>query len=129
MSLATAIAGAVAVAKRATATLQPEVIIRAWIDQDGEGAAVYAAPVVYHAIVEQKVQPRYTKAGVLVLTKATVTFLEPLPPNGAAGRVEPVDSRDLLTLPDGTTGPIVMVDGMVNADTNAPFMTQVWIGQ
>lgn len=126
MSLATTIAGAVATAKKVTDSLQVEVGYRAKVSQSGYGSASYGPKIVVKALLEQKAQMVRSSSGEMVQTKATVTFLEPLPGNALAGRTNPVDD-DLITLPDGAEWPIVSTSGLVNPDTNAPFFSQVYI--
>lgn len=80
------------------------------------------------AIVEKKVQMRRTESGEMVLTTATVMFIEPVPPLGATDRSEPVDPRDIIILPDGSTGPIVNVSGFVDRVSGRPFYSEIWLG-
>lgn len=128
MALVDTIRSAVKIAKDVTSSLQVEVTLRAWKDQDEAGANVYASSVKYPAIVDQKQQERKTSSGKIVMTRASVMILKPVTPNGAAGRVEPIDPRDILILHDGTTGPIVEASGFVDAGTERPFFHEVWIG-
>ena len=59
---------------------------------------------------------------------AYVAFLEPIPPLGVADRVEPLDERDEITLPDGTQPKIVEISGFVDAGTGNPYFHEVWLG-
>ena len=69
-----------------------------------------------------------TSTGADVVVRASVTFLTPLTANGAETRTEPIDPRDKIILPDGTTGPIVNISGPVDPDTGAPFLFEVLLG-
>jgi len=129
MGLGDLVRSGLQIADQVTQDLQPEVLHEAWIGQDGYGNAAYAAAVARPAIVEQRLHQRVTSSGRLVLVQAYVAFIRPIPPNGAAGRKEPVDPRDRLTLPDGSTGPIVDQSGLVDASTTRPFYAEVWIGR
>lgn len=128
MALDSLIRRGVAVADRLTASLQPDVTHEAWTGQDGYGAATYAAGVARAAIIEQKQRLHRTSNGREVVTKAKITILRPITPNGAAGRTEPIDVRDRFTLPDGSTGPIVDIGGFTDAGTGRPYFAEVWLG-
>lgn len=128
MSLRTVIRKGVKIADDVTASLQPNVSVSAWTGQDRYGTKTFAAAVLHAAHVEQKVRQHTTSGGRIVTTIAKISFLRPIAANGATGRVEPIDPRDKVVLPDGTTGPIVDVEGYVDAGTGRPFYTVVWLG-
>lgn len=130
MGLDDVIRGAVAVAKTVTSDLQPSVTHEAWTGSGaGYGKSAYAVGVAYPALVERK-HGLVSKApaGELREVQAKITFLEPVTPNGATGRTEPIDPRDILTLPDGTTGPILKTAGFISKSTGRPYLTEVWLG-
>lgn len=115
--------------KDTTDSLQPYCQLHQWIGQDLYGKPVYAVPPLsLKAIVNQAPNLHQTSGGQLVAVQAYAAFLEPIPPNGTAGRVEPIDPRDVIMLPDGTTGPIVEVKGFIDAGTDKPMFSEVWIG-
>jgi hypothetical protein len=119
----------VAIANKATASLQATVQHEAWIGQNVYAAPLYAAAVSRPALVEEGSRPRRTSTGEVLMTRAHVTFLKPIEPNGAADRVEPIDPRDRITLPSGTTGLIVDMDGMpVDPESGRSFLYGVWLG-
>ena len=111
-----------------TADLQAEVLHEAWTGADGYGQATFAGVQKRAAIVEQRQRAIRGRDGEVVMTRARVLFLAPLTPQGADGRIEPIDSRDRLTLPDGTTGPILDVEGLMDPTTDAPYYAAVWLG-
>jgi hypothetical protein len=115
--------------KAQTASLQPAVSLKQYTGQDVYGKPIYASAQSYNVILVQAPNIRKTTSGQVVAVSAYAAFLEPVKPNGAAGRTEPIDTRDLITLPDGTTGPIVDVKGFIDAGTGAPMFSEVWIGQ
>jgi hypothetical protein len=43
-------------------------------------------------------------------------------------RRNPVDERDKIILPDGSTGPILKVKGFVDSETNLRFYSEIWLG-
>lgn len=118
----------VAIANRLTAGLQVQVSHEAWIRDDGKGKPVYATAISRPAIVQPKSRLRRAPNGREVMQRAAIVFVGPVEANGAAGRQEPIDPRDKLTLPDGTTGPILGVDGLTDPKTNAPYMYEVALG-
>jgi hypothetical protein len=129
LSLLTIIRSGVKVIDKVTRSLQANVTHQAWLGADEYGAPTYGSAVVRRALVDQQQHEHRTKSGELVATQAAVTFLDPIMPNGAPGRTEPIDANDLITLPDGTTGPIVDIAGFVDAGTNMPILSEVWIGK
>lgn len=118
----------VALADSLTGSLQGTCVHEAWTGQDISGAKTYAAPVNRQALVERKQRRMISSTGQEILSVAKIDFLRPIAPNGAAGRVEPVDSRDRITLPDGTTGPIVNVEALLDPDTDRGYFTTVYLG-
>jgi hypothetical protein len=104
---------------------------KAWIGEDGDGEDEFAAPVSRRALVDLSQRLRVTKGGRTVMTFATLTFLDPVPdttPNAGKVRVQPIDPRDTLTLPDGGTAPIVSGGGFVDSLTGQPFVNEVVLG-
>lgn len=127
MSLATLVRSGVKIANRTTASLQVTVQHRPWISQNGLGTDLYGSTVRRKAIVSQR-EDSIEDRGEIIRTIAYVLLLKPVTPNGATGRIEPVDKRDLFVLPDGTTGPIVKISGFIDAGTNGPYLHEIWLG-
>jgi len=119
---------AVVTANTMTESLQVPVQHAAWTSSDGLGAPVYATRVVRQAIVENKQQQVRTTTGETVLARAKITFLAPITGNGADGRREPFDPRDEIVLPDGTSGPILAINGIADPATNYPYLFEVYLG-
>lgn len=131
MALDSVIRSAIATANTITRSLQSEVVIHRWIGQDGFGNNTYAAPLPVLAIVEQKQRLRVVSSGPVtqtIQTIGTVQILEVVPPHGATGRSEPIDSRDRIVLPDGSSGPIVDIEGMIDPTTSRPYFAEIWLG-
>lgn len=130
MSLANIVRSGVAIANKVTGSLQGTVTIRQWVAQDAFGTATYGKTLRIPAIVEQGEKQFNTESGTSITVKATVTFLQPVPVNGAKDRVEPIDGRDILTLPDGTTGPtLVGAPMIVDPASSKPYFQIVGIGK
>jgi hypothetical protein len=130
MSLIDTFRSGVATVDKVTKDLQPTIRVRAWTGADAYGAQTYAATKSYRAIVDLKQQERKTLTGKIVMVRATITLLQPISANGATGRLEPVDPRDIVTLPDGTTGPIVDVGpgGIIDPATGHPLFSELYLG-
>lgn len=136
LNLPSIISGAVKIAFESTRSLQETpagvgiVTHHAWVGQDSWGKPYYATPPINRrAIWEPGHQSKFdTNTGAVVQVKGKLTFLEPIEPNGYEGRIEPIDNRDLLVLPDGTSGPIYKPEGLYNPVTDAPFLIELWIG-
>jgi hypothetical protein len=118
MGLDAIVRRAVAKANTITASLQVEVTHEARTGQDTYGAPTFAAAVARPAIVERKQKLIRDTNGQERLSQHKVTFLQPVT----------LDVRDRITLPDGTTGPILDIAGLVDAGTNAPYYAEVLLG-
>lgn len=129
MTLAAVIADAVAGAAALTQSLQVPVSLEQWIGhKDGSAKPDYDEPLVLAAIVQEGSTQVRTSTGETFTARACVSFLELPPINGAAGRREPIDPRDRITLPSGLTAPIVdNVGALLNPDTSLPFVLSVWL--
>lgn len=85
-----------------------DVVHEPWIGlADDYGKPEYDDPVVLKGLVQEGTRQIRDAVGERITTRACITFFEPVPPNGAEGRREPIDPRDRFTLPSGYTGPIV----------------------
>jgi hypothetical protein len=149
LDLALLVRNAVSTVNTVTASLQGNVLHAAWAREDAFGKVVYAQKVsgieVYSndpaangvaasrpAIIELQTKSREV-GGRTIITYAVVTFLHPFDPFEGVlpetlGRKGPVDPRDHITLPNGKTGPIVDIQGFMDAGTSKPFFVQVWLG-
>lgn len=129
MSLLTILRSGIKQARSITLDLQPVIQHKAWIGQNVYGEPVYAPAISRNAIVNVENHLHHTSSGEVVDTAAYVAILEPIKPNGTPGRQEPIDGRDLIILPDGTTGPIVSIEGFFDAETKRPMFSEVWLGK
>jgi len=112
-----------------TAPLQATVSHEAWQHSDGLGGGTYAAAVNRPAIIVRRNRERQMSDGRTILTTARITFLRPIDPEGSVGRQEPVDSRDRLTLPDGSTDPVADVEALIDPDTGRGYYAVVYLGR
>jgi hypothetical protein len=129
MSLASIVRNAVALVNKQTLSLQETVQFIPWVGQSDEGAPAYGTPLLMTALVEKKEGTLTLANGVMINTKAHVTFIQPISPTGAAGRIEPIDNRDVIILADGTTGPIIGILGLDDPSTSYPYMMEVDLGK
>lgn len=123
----------VKIANTLTKGAQSTVTIEAWVGQDGKGTRQYANPVQVQAVVDLTRKQRPGPTGQLVDIIATITIVGDLAPNGTTGttppRVEPIDPKDRVTLPDGTTGPIVSApNAVVDPGTSRGFIHEIMLG-
>lgn len=131
MALVDVIRSGVALASKVTDSLKGPVVHKAWIGQDGQGAPLYASPVTRRALIDLTKRNRTTPSGQLVMTFATLTFLDAIAdttPNSNQVRENPIDPRDILTLPDGGTAPIVQAGGFNDSASSRPFLQEVVLG-
>lgn len=94
---------------------------------NAHGDSTYDDPVTRTGIYSQK-NELINVGGQLIETKATLLFLEPFEANGADGRREPVDNRDVFDLPDGSKGLVIDVKGLTDPSTNRPYFCKVYFG-
>lgn len=83
----------------------------------GEGSEAVQDPV--RGMIDRTAHTAYTDAGTLALIEATLTFVTPL--TGVGG-------RDIFTLPDGFTAPIMKTGGFVDPGTGEAFVTEIKLG-
>jgi len=127
MGLLGVIRSGVKVADKVTKDLQPSVSYERFTGQDGFGDKTYAAAVDLKAIVDWKQTQVRTTTGLLTVSRAAVTFLDIdalVAATGGAG----IGDDDKITLPDGTTGPILDMAGFIDAVTGIPVATEVFLG-
>lgn len=107
------------------------ITFKAWIGSDGRGNDVFASPVPLRAVVDSTKRLRSTANGQLVMTFASLTFLDPIAdttPNTGESREQPIDPRDILILPDGGTAPVVQSGGPLDASTGRGLITETILG-
>ena len=118
MGLDALIRSAIATAKTITVDLQDTVTHAAYSSQDGYGKPTYASGVSRPAIVEKKARLFRTDGGQEIVSRHKVTFLQQVA----------ISTKDRITLSDGSTGPILDVQGLMDPSTSAPYMVEVWLG-
>ena len=94
---------------------------------DDSGQPDHGAPITLKAIVDWRQKQVRTATGVLSVSRANVMFVD-VAELSAATNGEGIDDNDIITLPDGTTGPILDMAGFIDPGTAQPLATEVWIG-
>jgi len=129
MGLADVIRSGVAVINSVTSDLQVTVQHYAWTGNNDDGESTYDTVVNLSAIVQYGKSITLVKEGRELIIKGTsVTVVGPITDNGASNRQEPVDPRDRLVLPDGTSGTIVDIKGVADPSTSAQYIYEVFLG-
>ena len=129
MGLAAIVRSAVSIANSVTADLQVNVTHEPWTGADGQSKPTYGTAQTVPAIVVDDQRGFRDAIGEVVQSHTRISFLRPVPVSGTAGRREPIDPRDRLTTPDGVTGKIVGIGGMVDSGTGRPFYSEVWLSE
>jgi hypothetical protein len=122
-----AIRSAVKVADKVTKPLQSSVSYKRSTGDDGFGNKTFAAAVSLLAIVDWRARQVRTEGGILTVSRAIVTFLD-VAALSAATAGNGIDDDDVLTLPDGTAGPILDLAGFIDPGTGNPIATEVLLG-
>lgn len=129
MGLLDALRSGVKLADKVTKPLQPTVSYERCTstNADGYGSKSYAAATPLRAIVDWQQKPVRTQAGMLTVTRATITLLDVAAIAAATGGAG-IGDDDRFTLPDGTTGPILDIGGFIDAGTGHPVASEVMLG-
>lgn len=132
MSLLDVLRSGVAVANNVTQPLQATVTYRRYVGEDYQGTVTFSpptssSPISLKAIVERKQRNVKSTTGELITSQASVMFLDIAALNAATGG-NGIGIYDQITLPDGTTGPILNTSGFVDAGTGHMIATEVYLG-
>lgn len=127
MSLLDVLRTGVRIADDVTKSVQSTVTYERYLSTDAYGTKTYGAGVSMKAIVDWTRRQVRTPSGVLSVSRATVTFLS-IADVVVATSGDGFDDNDKITLPDGTTGPILDMMGFIDAGTTHPVATEVALG-
>jgi len=103
----------------------------AWVGADGRGGDLYAAAAPRRALIDLTKREIHTSSGKFVRVFAMLTFLDPIADTSANSgftRENPIDPRDILTLPDGTTAPIADTGAFMDPVTSRPVFNATVLG-
>lgn len=118
--------------------LKGDCILKQFIGSDANGDLIHTDgvdgrpnPIPFKAIVDYTNKVTIRNAQMISIS-ATLTILETIPFNNTLTdppRKNPIDPRDEIILPDGSTGPIISAPGSVhNPRTGTGFIQVVEIG-
>src|SRR5678815_4774940 len=124
MSLLDVLRTGVKVADTVTKPVQATVTFRKDLGNDEFGEKTLGGPVKLKAIVDWKQKQVRTASGILSVSRASVMFLD-IDALKKATNNEGIGDEDIITLPDGTTGPILDMSGFIDAGTGIPIATEV----
>lgn len=127
MSLLDVLRSGVRIADGVTKPLQAIVTLERYSGEDSYGTKTYTGVVKLRAIVDWKQKQVRTQTGILSVSRASVMFIDAAALKKATNN-EGIDDNDRITLPDGTTGPILDMSGFIDAGTKLPLATEVYIG-
>jgi hypothetical protein len=120
----------IAVADALTKGVQAQVTLEQWTGQDEYGNETYATAITIEAVVDYKHKQKTLATGRVVNVVATLTVVGDIAPNSATGRRNPVDPRDKITLPDGTTGPILDApNAVLDPSTGRGLIHEIMLGE
>lgn len=117
----------VKVADSVTKTLQATVGYERCTAVDKFGHRTYAASVDLLAILDLRQRQVRSPEGVLVMARASVTFLD-LAAVAAATAGGLMSERDRITLPDGSVAPVLTVGGFADAAGGPAIPVEVSLG-
>ncbi len=132
MGFADIVRSGINTANTLTGDLQQTVCHFRWKCADAYGKPEYDDVIERQALVEFKARLVRRANGEETNQRAMVTFIGPIDPmeswKNVTERDDPFDPRDKLVLADGTTGPILGINGLGDPATDAPFMYEVSLG-
>lgn len=128
MSFAALIRQGLQLADNLTGSLQDTVMYKPWQGEDKYGDPTFGTPQPIKAIVERNAKLKFEFEGKVLEYSHLIYILRPLPPNGAAGRIEPLDPRDVFTLSDGSTGKTADVSTLMDPAISAGYYHIVALG-
>jgi hypothetical protein len=104
MSLSELLAGAIVIAKQATAGLQVAITHEPFEEDDAQGNRIYGTASTYMVIVEDRERYLTAHDRAQQLSKAIISFLEPVE----------IGQNDRITLPNGQQPQILSVEGVLD---------------
>jgi hypothetical protein len=128
MSLLDVLRAGVAIADGILKPLEADVTLERYIGTDGYGSDLWAPPVLMKAICDWKQTQVRSASGTVSMSRVTVTFID-IKEMEAKTNGEGINDQDKITLPDGTTGPIIDMAGFIDAGTGQPLATDVFLGK
>lgn len=119
--------GGVAITDKITKPIQAYVTYRRHLGDDGYGGDAFGDPVQVPAICDWIQVSLTTSNGQLAVSRSSVQFLN-IEDVVRITNGEGIGDQDEITMPDGTTGPILDMKGFIDAGTGHPLATEVFLG-
>lgn len=112
----------IAIADGLTAGVQSDVTWTPVTSTNGNGDEIFGAPQPLKCVLDQTRRQVTTASGRIATVVATLTF-----PRGGVN----IGPMDKITLPDGTTGPLILdgPDSVFDPVTGRGFITTIHIGE
>lgn len=127
MSLLDVLRSGVKTIDQVTKPLQSTVTLERFTRDPSGYNPKFGPPIPMKAIVDWRQRQVRTPTGVLSVSRAMVMFVDIKEMEAATGGAG-LDDNDRITLPDGTTGPILDMAGFIDPGTGHPIATEVYIG-
>jgi len=127
MSLLTILRSGVKTIDKIVKPLEPFVTYERFTPDPTTYGSNFLPAIQLRAIVDWKQAQVRTQSGVLTVSRAMVMFLD-IKALVAATAGQGISENDRITLPDGTTGPILDMAGFIDAGTGHPIETEVFLG-
>lgn len=127
MGLLDVVRSGVKTANALTKPLQSSVVYERCTAKSQYGVKTLATPVTLFALLERKNKMVQSPTGVLTPSSGTLTFLDVAALRAATNSLG-ISVDDQITLSDGVAPSIINVGGFVDAGTDQPFASEVYIG-
>ena len=127
MGLLDVIRSGVKTADSLTRSLQSTVTYERCTAKNQYGKKTFATAVPLKALFEKKNRMVQSPTGVLVMSTGTLSFLDVAALSTATGGAG-LSVEDQFTLSDGVIPSVINVGGFVDAGTNQPFASDVYLG-
>lgn len=127
MGLLETLRNAVKSVDKVTKPIQATVTYKRAVDDSSYAGFSHPDSTELRAIVDWRQKQLRTTSGELSVSRASITFLD-VDALSNATEGQGIDDRDIIILPDGTTGPILDMAGFIDAGTGQPIATEVFIG-
>jgi hypothetical protein len=126
MSLLDVLRSGIKTADQVTKPLQAPVQFSHCTGSDAFGEPTYDPAVPLTAIVEWEQKAVGSQSGIVISSRITVLFLD-VKALAAATGPEGITTKDKIVLPGGETGPIVGLEGFLDALTGEPVTVTAYL--
>lgn len=127
MALIDILRSGVKIADQQTKSLQTTVTFEKHLGDDGYGNDTFGPKQYLPALCDWRSRQVRTMQGELTVTRMILTFLN-VEDVARVTNNEGIHEEDRITLPDGSTGPILDLSGFIDPGNCQPLATEVSIG-